>query len=157
MSENKQLPSYKKPPINEVVCGIRFKTPGKFRIPHIGLLWNKFSANYPVIQHVPPIASSKGELILDKQVNVPLPRVWFINNEDDQLIQFQLDRFYFNWRRRERNYPRYSSVIKNFRMVFETIKEFFLEIDIGELKPVEYELTYINHIPKSEGWQPLMI
>jgi len=149
------LPSFKNPPINEVVCGLRFKTPTKLRIPHIGLLWNKFRDDYPAIQHVPPIASSKGELLLDKEVHVPLPRVWFINEEDDQLIQFQLDRFYFNWRRRERNYPRYSNVITNFKMVVETIKDFFIEFDFGELKPIEYELTYINHIPKGERWQSI--
>lgn len=150
-----ELPSYKNPPINEVVCGLRFKTPERLRIPHIGLLWNKFKSDYPNIQHVPPIASSKGELILDKQVNVPLPRVWFINEEDDQLIQFQLDRFYFNWRRREKNYPRYSNVIKNFKNVFGIMRDFFNEFNLGELKPIEYELTYLNHIPKGDGWETI--
>ena len=152
---DEELPSYKNPPVNEVVCGLRFKTPDKLRIPHIGLLWDKFRSDYPMIQHVPPIASSKGELILDKQVNVPLPRVWFINKEDDQLIQFQLDRFYFNWRRRERNYPRYSNVIKNFKNVLDTFINFFSEYNFGELKPIECELTYINHILKGEGWKSI--
>ncbi|GAG78987.1 unnamed protein product, partial [marine sediment metagenome] len=47
------LPSYKNPPVNEVVCGLRFDTPDKLRIPHIGFLWDKFRADYPIIQHVP--------------------------------------------------------------------------------------------------------
>ena len=61
MKNNKQiqddLPSYRNPPMNEVVCGLRFKSPSKLKIPHIGLLWNKFRSDYPVIQHVPPIVS----------------------------------------------------------------------------------------------------
>ncbi|MDL1974813.1 MAG: TIGR04255 family protein [Deltaproteobacteria bacterium] len=89
------LPSYKNPPVNEVVCGLRFDTPDKLRIPHIGFLWDKFRADYPIIQHAPPIASAKGEILVDQATGMPLPRVWFINRSDDQLIQFQCDRFYF--------------------------------------------------------------
>ena len=149
------LPSYKNPPVNEVVCGIRFRTPDKLRIPHIGILWEKFQADYPVIQHAPPIASAKGELKIDSATGVPIPRVWFINKSDDQLVQFQLDRFYYNWRRRQSEYPRYSHVIKNFESVMNNIVNFFNEFEFGELEPIECELTYINHIPKGEGWNTI--
>ena len=130
------LPSYKNPPVNEVVCGLRFNTPDKLRIPHIGLLWDKFRADYPIIQHVPPIASAKGEILIDKAIGMPLPRVWFINKSDDQLIQFQFDRFYFNWRRKEEDYPRYPHVIKSFEKLVDIIVNFFKEFDLGELKPI---------------------
>jgi hypothetical protein len=83
------LPSYRNPPVNEVVCGMRFDIPDKLRIPHIGLLWNKFRADYPIIQHAPPIASAKGELLIYPVTGLPLQRVWFINESDDQLAQFQ--------------------------------------------------------------------
>jgi len=59
------LPSYKNLPVNEVVCGVRFNTSDKLLIPHIGFLWEKFRADYPIIQHVPPIASAKGEIMVD--------------------------------------------------------------------------------------------
>jgi len=146
------LPSYKNPPVNEVVCGMRFDPSDKLRVTHIGLLWNKFRANYPIVQHAPPIASAIGEILIDKSIGMPLPRVWFINKTDDQLVQFQIDRFYFNWRRRQNGYPRYDYVIKKFESVLNTIETFFSEFDLGELKPIEYELSYINHIPKGQGW-----
>ena len=147
------LPSYKKPPVNEVVCGMRFHTPDKLRIPHIGLLWDKFRQEYPIIQHASPIVGAKGEIPVDNATGLPLPRVWFINKpDDDQLIQFQFDRFYFNWRRRKDVYPRYPYVIKNFESVLETIVNFFIEFELGELKPIEYELSYINHIQKGQEW-----
>ena len=149
------LPSYKNPPVNEVVCGLRFDTPDKLRIPHIGLLWDKFRADYPIIQHAPPIASAKGEILVDQAIGMPLPRVWFINKSDDQLVQFQIDRFYFNWRRRQSDYPRYDHVINNFESVLNTIVNFFSEFELGELKPIEYELSYINHIPKGQGWDTI--
>jgi uncharacterized protein (TIGR04255 family) len=149
------LPSYKKPPINEVVCGLRFHTPDKLRIPHIGLLWNKFRIDYPNIQHAPPIASTKGELVIDPATNLPIQRVWFINESDDQLVQFQFDRFYFNWRRRQSDYPRYPHVIKHFEKILNIIVSSFKEFRIGDLNPIEYELSYINHIQKGEGWEML--
>ncbi len=149
------LPSYRNPPVNEVVCGMRFEPSSKLRITHIGFLWNKFRADYPIVKHAPPITSAKGEILIDTAIGMPLPRVWFINNSDDQLIQFQIDRFYFNWRRRQSDYPRYTHVIKNFKSVLNTIETFFSEFDLGDLKPMEYELSYINHIPNGQGWNTI--
>ena len=149
------LPSYKNPPVNEVVCGMRFHAPDKLRIPHIGFLWDKFRADYPVIQHAQPIASVKGEILVDEATGTPLPRVFFINKSDDQLVQFQFDRFYFNWRRKQSDYPRYDHIIKNFESALNIIVNLFDEFELGELKPIEYELSYINHIPKGQGWNTI--
>ena len=154
-TSSSQLPSYKNPPVNEVVCGMRFDTSEKFRITHLGFLWDKFRSEYPNIQHAPPITSSKGEFVVDAAIGMPIPRVWFINKKDDQLVQFQVDRFYFNWRRRQGDYPRYSHVIKNFESVLNTITNFFNEFELGEFRPIEYELSYINHIPKGQGWNTI--
>lgn len=149
------MPSYKIPPVNEVVCGMRFDPPDKLRVTHFGLLWNKFRSDYPIIQHAPPIALAKGELLIDTAIGIPLPRVWFINESDDQLVQFQIDRFYYNWRRKESDYPRYNYVIENFESTRCTIDTFFSKNKLGKLKPIEYELTYINHIPKGQGWNTI--
>jgi|LQYC01.1.fsa_nt_gi uncharacterized protein (TIGR04255 family) len=151
-SSTSVLPSYKNPPVNEVVCGIRFHPPENFRIPHIGLLWDKFRGNYPNILHASVISSTKGEIPLDPATGLPLPRVWFINEQDDQLIQFQVDRFYFNWRRRQNVYPRFPHVIQGFENVLNMVMIFFNEFKLGELMPIECELSYINHIPKGQGW-----
>lgn len=154
-SRKSVLPSYKNPPVNEVVCGLQFQESDKLRIPHFGLLWDKFRSDYPILQHASPIISKKGEILVDSTTGAPLPRVWFINKDDDQLIQFQIDRFYFNWRRRKNEYPRYSHVIGNFEKVMSTVSNFFNEFDLGELEPIEYELTYINRIPKGQGWETI--
>ncbi len=148
------LPSYKKPPICEVVCGMQFQAV-KLLIPHIGLLWNKFRADYPNIQHAAPLTTAMGGVIQDKKTGLPIPRVWFINKSDDQLLQFQSDQFYFNWRRREDDYPRYHHVIKCFESALDIVDSFFREEGLGELNPIKYELSYINHIPKGEGWDTI--
>lgn len=150
LSSKMPLPSFKNPPINEVVCGMRFQVPEKLTIPHIGMLWNKFKNDYPIIQHASPLTSAKGEIPVDNTTNLPIPRVWFINENGDQLIQFQFDRIYFNWRHRDDGYPRYSNLIKRFMQIINILEDFFQEFNLGELKPVEYELSYINHILKEQ-------
>lgn len=147
------LPSYKKPPVIEVVSGMRFHAPEAFTIPYIGLLWNKFRSEYPVVQHAQPIVLPPDQIQIDQATGFPLPRVWFINEQGNQLVQFQTDRFYFNWRYRNDVYPRYSHVIKNFERIRNTVESFFHELGLGELMPIECELTYINHIPKGQGWE----
>jgi len=149
------LPSYQKPPVNEVVFGLRFTTPEGIRMPHAGLLWQKFQTDYPIIQHAAPIASAKGEIQIDMITGVPLPRFWFINIEDDQLVQFQFDRLYYNWRRRKNDYPRYNYVRSAFETVYDKTAQFFNELKFGDIFPLEYELTYINHIPKGDGWDSI--
>lgn len=150
-----ELPSYKNPPVDEVVCGTRFRPTDKLRIPHIGLLWDRLRKDYPIIQHAIPISFTKGDVLVDRATGFPLPRVWFINTHDDELVQFQTDRFYFNWRRRNRDYPRYGHVVGNFEGLFTTIKELFKDFDLGEPEPIQHELTYINHIPKGVGWKTI--
>lgn len=150
------LPTYKRPPVNEVVCGLQFQPFDKLFIPHVGLLWAKFRRDYPRIQTAQPIATHKGEVVADSATGLPLPRIWFINDRDDQLIQFQFDRFYFNWRRRrEEVYPRYSHVIEHFERALKTFQNFLSEFALGELRIIEFELNYINHIPKEQGWNTI--
>ena len=148
------LPSFRKPPVTEVFCGLRLQ-PVNFLIPHTGLLWDKFRNDYPNIQHAEPLGTDKGLLSIDRKTGLPIPRVWFINESDDQLVQFQVDYFYFNWRRRKDDYPRYPHVIKHFESALNILYSFSKEFELGDINPIEYELSYINHIPKGGGWDTI--
>jgi len=144
-----RLPSYRRPPVVEVTCGIRFQPFPNFTVPYFGLLWNKFRNNYPRVQHAPPLAVGGDQILIDMATGVPLPRVWFINEEDNQLIQFQPDRIYYNWRQRNDIYPRYEKVIERFEEVLDIFEGVLKESEFGDLVPIECELTYVNHIVKN--------
>ena len=148
------LPSYKQPPVDEVVCGFRFEPLPQLKVPHIGLLWEKFRQEYPLLQHAIPIATDPS-LPVDETTGVPLPRIWFIGKADSELVQFQLDRFYYNWRHRGGDYPRYPSIIEKFEKAKSQLDALTDELQLGTIKPVEYELTYINLIPKGQGWESI--
>jgi uncharacterized protein (TIGR04255 family) len=149
------LPSYKQPPVDEVVCGFRFERLRQLKVPHIGLLWEKFRNEYPTVQHAVPIATDTS-LLVDEATGFPLPRVWFISKADNELIQFQVDRFYYNWRHRGDDYPRYPSVIKKFEKAKSHLDAFASELQLGTIEPLECELTYINHIPVGQGWESII-
>lgn len=155
-----EKPDYKSPPLNEVVFGIQFHDLKLFKSPHRGLLWNKFDrTKYPIFQEMPPIApvveefpaKTKGEeqVVIQEFASIPLPRIFFINQNNENLIQIQNDRFLQNWRKvkPESSYPRYAKLYPEFEGTVALFKEFLKDENIGEAKLNQYELTYVNHIP----------
>ncbi len=151
-----ELPSYRNPPINEVVCGLVFKEIDKLRIPHTGLFWQKILAVYPTCEHAEPLADvDVGKLSVDKATGLPWPRVWLIGQKGNDLVQIQKDRFYYNWRKIDPldEYPRHENVLRNFRTNLEIFLAFVKDFGLGSIEPQHCELTYINHIPKGEGWE----
>jgi uncharacterized protein (TIGR04255 family) len=158
------LPKYEKPPVVELVCGILFETLNKFLAPHMGLLWENFKNEYPNIRQMMPLApvvepfdaipSSIGALSADFPLH---PRVWFESKDGTGLIQVQRDRFLYNWKKvkPEDKYLHYDYVIGQFKSCLLHFESFLKDNELGEIKPVQYELTYVNHIPKGQGWNQL--
>jgi len=131
--------------------------------PHLGLLWDRLKEQYPRCEEVPPLApiverfddSPSVQLsITDKP---PLPRIWFIRENETGIIQVQRDRFLHNWKkvRPDDEYPRYTRVMELFRGHLATFDSFVKDIGLGGVEPLQYELTYVNHIPKGEGVEDL--
>lgn len=152
----RKTPSYKQPPVHEVVIGFSFSHLAGLKIPHLGLLWDRFREDYPTVEHAIPLGGGE-QIVLDTSTGLPLPRVWFIDKSETRVIQIQSDRFYFNWRHRKNEdvYPRYRNIESQFKANLLVLEAFLNEMKLGVLNPTECELTYINHIPKSEGWETI--
>jgi len=155
----KYLPEFDNPPVIEVVCGALFKPLSGLLAPHLGMLWERFKSEYPKCQEVPPLApvvEHFGEEPVP-QIELtdvpPLPRVWFIHADEIGIIQIQRDRFLHNWKKaRPRDaYPRYTTVIKLFQDKLSVFESFLADTSVGSIEPRQYELTYVNHIPKDGG------
>lgn len=148
------LPDYENPPVQEVACGIEFKHLQGFKASHIGIFWQKIRDQFPNCEHAYPLGFPQKPPVSAGDFIFPLPRLWFINKSRNGLVQLQNDRFYYNWRRMqtEEPYPRYSSVIKEFKNNLQIFEEFLAEEKLGTLDLEGLELTYINHIPKGDGW-----
>jgi uncharacterized protein (TIGR04255 family) len=148
---DKPLPSYEKPPVIEVVLGLTFETLSLVKLPHIGLFWDRIRSEFPRCEQAPTLGDINA--VIEPESAVPLPRVWFINRDDDNLIQLQKNKFLFNWRKRESSYPRYGPVSGQFFRYLAAFEQFLSDNDLGSVIPSECECTYINHIPKSIGWE----
>ena len=159
-----ELPSYEQPPITEVACSVLFPSLEGLFSSHIGLVWQRFQPEYPICDDVVPIAP-KIEVFdnqnVDPQLKLsnipPLPRVWFINQDGTRIIQIQRDRFVHNWRKvsLESEYPRYDSLIVDFQAHLAKFDDFLVEADLGQIQPLQYELTYVNQIPPGQAWLTL--
>jgi uncharacterized protein (TIGR04255 family) len=158
-----QFPDYDNPPVIEVVCGVHFKSINNLLAPHLGLLWEKFKADYPNCREVAPLAPVIEEFREEKQFNIefqevpPLPRIWFIHKNNNGILQVQRDRFLHNWRKikPEEEYPRYPKVIEMFKSMLSLFEFFLHENKFEKLTPLQYEMTYINHIVEGKGWSKL--
>jgi uncharacterized protein (TIGR04255 family) len=155
------LPDYEKPPVIEVVSGIQFKAITNLTGPYLGLLWQKFKSDYPRVKEMPPILPATESFDEAATMAPPglehvfsLTRTWFETKDGNGLIQVQKDRFHHNWKKEKDTdeYPHYEHVINNFRKCLEKFEEFLRENELESIQPVQYELTYINHIMQGEGW-----
>jgi uncharacterized protein (TIGR04255 family) len=161
---SKVLPDYETPPVIEVVSGIMFEPIKGLAAPYLGRLWEKFKSKYPRCKEVAPLLPVIERF--DEAVPVeglpfgagfPAPRTWFETVDGNGLIQVQRDRLLHNWKkeREEDQYPHYDYVINNFRECLATFEEFLKENQLGAMEPVQYELTYINHLLQGDGWTAL--
>jgi uncharacterized protein (TIGR04255 family) len=160
----REMPDYENPPVIEVVSGVAFKAIDRLLAPHLGLLWEKFKPAYPGCRELPPLVLQIEEFGPAAQVEAqllqvpPLPRIWFIDPKGNKIIQVQRDRFIHNWKKVEPSddYPRFPVVVSEiFRTRLTEFQHFLDEHQLGTVEPLQYELTYINHIPQGENWTSL--
>ena len=145
---------FKNPPIDEIVCGVRFDAIKSLQSGHFGVLWQKFRPDFPKIEDQNLVVSLSKE-DLENPDRLPLPRVWFIHRDENELIQVQRNCFLHNWRKRQPDdkYPGYEKIVENFENYLSRFQEFLIEESLGHLVPKQYELTYIDFIPKGQGWE----
>ena len=157
------LPSFKRPPVKEVALALQFEPLAGLSGPVIGVLGGLFRDRFPSLQVHPPRGSTFETFDLPDapqprivQLDLgtpPAPRVWFVGSDESELIQVQQDRFVFNWRHRGNEYPRYEQVKKSFAEHLETFRGFLSAEALGDLKPNQWEVSYVNHIVAGDVWQ----
>jgi uncharacterized protein (TIGR04255 family) len=152
------LPDFERPPIAELVLSIQFANLTAFRNIHAGILWQQFAQRYPNVEEYPPIAPvfemfgvppAINEMPQFTFVTGPNPvRYWFIAADGTELLQVQPDRLVHNWRQQkpEDAYPRYEPVRERFEAEIREVQQFLALGSLGEIKPNQCEVTYINNI-----------
>lgn len=163
MKSGPQLPSFARPPLNEVVLSVQFESITGMHPAYLGLLWDRFRTRFPKAQYHPPIDPAVERIgarvpfgALGTIVEgFPSPRLWFLSESETDLIQVQQDRFIRNWRQRSAGdvYPRYSDHIRpKFLEDLHQFESFLSDEGLGTIKANQCEVTYINHIESGDIW-----
>ncbi len=161
--KKRKLPDYDKPPVSEVVIGIQYDSLDKFDPVHTGIYWQQIREKYPKFETHPPLTANM-EYFEENKPSVPefafspvppLPRSWFLNETETRLVQLQNTHFFHNWRKitGDEGYPRFTRICKEFIKLWEDFLIFVSNQNIGNVKPNHWEVTYVNHINKGEGWE----
>lgn len=122
----------------------------------MGLLWDQLRGEYPICREVAPLTpviegfGSQPALEFEFTDVPPLPRAWFLRRDETGIVQVQRDRFLNNWKKVSSTdqYPRYHAVVQQFRSRLVGFERFVQDHELGTLRPLQYELTYVNHIPR---------
>lgn len=140
------------PPVVETVMDIQFEDVSGFSAPHLGDLWSEFGRdvfidceNVPIL---PKLNAPPGISFFNRP---EIPRVWFKDKSGNILLQFQADRFCYNWRKsnNQKNYPSYKSNLEKFKKYYDNLLS-FLKKNASNVPKIEMlELRYINIIPLS--------
>ncbi len=157
------LPDFNKPPVNEVVLSLQFAPLERLCTPEMGAFWSVIKGEFPHSEEHPPINpvmegfdGSEGDEFakhVGSLTSAPI-RHWYRNDDGTSLIQIQKDRFIQNWRKGDegQKYPHFEHVLECFKENLGKFEKFLLEEKIGQIVPNQCEVTYINQIPKGEGW-----
>lgn len=148
--------TFDRPPLAEVSFGLHFAPLHNFRTSHFGAFWAKLKPDFTETADKPIVAEAPTNLTIAGEW-FPLPRVWFVHKDKEQLLQLQTDRFYFNWRKGSEGslYPRFDSLHPAFHAYLAKLSAFLQEESLGGLDIVGCELVYTNHIYQGEGWSDL--
>lgn len=129
MTERATQPRFRRPPIEEVICGFIFD-PLPVDALDCGVYWDSRIDDFPQKE----IHSALLENVAELELDAPLTRAWLISTTNDFIVQLQSDRFYMNWRRSEGAYPRFSDHENKVGLKTRAVAEFQKFADFCETR-----------------------
>lgn len=164
MTTETTLPSYDRPPVVEVVTAVSFRRLPALSFVHFSTFWKEhLSDAFPQVEEQPPKSSPLGrsgpeglasELSLRIAGEYPPPRLWFLSENRDELLQVQPDWLACNWRKPDADakYLRWPSRRTAFASFYTSLESYLRDENLGRLSPERCEVTYVNHIEPGPIW-----
>ena len=156
---------FERPPVNEVVLTVVFQPLNRLTLSDFNKIWEQFR-NYGFIDiaehaEIPTIIEKFPRVIEGPNIKVsetvsPI-RILIANQDRTHILQVQRDRFTFTWRKHDesQDYPGFLNIFESFKSFYLQFREIISAIGLGLLQPIQYELTYFDHILQEEGWNKL--
>ena len=157
------LPEFDAPPVVETAMGVQFEQLPGLSYAHVGWYWrDHLGEDWTTVKHAGRLNDQFERFGPEKQWTVPgiklqpgteSDRIQIARKGDDRLIQVQDTRFVYNWRKGTKEYPSYRKLLPEFQQRFGEFAGFIGNEKLGELSLNQWELTYVNHIPKGPLWE----
>jgi len=158
------LVDYDRPPVVETILGVQFERLAGFCNGHLGAFWKTLDQEeWPTAADAPPLPpqferfTEEARWARGLQFRLsqdPAARLQIKNRNGDRMIQVQNNRFHFNWLGQAGGeYPRYERVREGFVEVLQRFLEFLRAEQLGPFRANQWEVTYLNHIPKESVWK----
>jgi len=163
-TEKGPLPDYDSPPVVETILGVQFERLAGFKNAHLGSFWKTLDTEeWPAVSDAPPLqpqferftesaswAKIGAQLTLSQDQS---SRLQIKNKDGDRMIQVQNGRLHFNWLGQAGGqYLRYDNVQEGFVWAFKRFMEFVTQEKLGDFRPNQWEVLYLNHIAKGTVW-----
>jgi len=162
------LPSFRSPPVVETVLGVQFDPLRGFTNAHLGAFWKFLSTNETTrpdcwnhVNDAPPIEPAyerfdeeqawAPELAVRFAPTVP-SRLQIRDAAGDAMVQVQNGRLHYNWIGSGSQYRRYNTVRPAFDRLYAALEQFVQQEKLGDVGPNQWEVTYVNHLPRGTVW-----
>ena len=164
-TEKIRFPDYENPPVVETILGVQFERLPGFKNAHLGGFWKTLdTGEWPAVSDASPLqpqferfAESARWAAIGAQLRLtqdPASRIQIKNRDGDRMIQVQNGCIHFNWLGQTGGtYPRYENVQECFASAFKRFAQYVAEEKVGDFRPNQWEVTYLNHIPKGTVWE----
>lgn len=157
------FPSYERPPVVETVLGVQFDRLPRARNAHWGAFWKTLDPEeWPEVGDASLLPAqfeqfeAKAAWARAVQLQLtqdPSCRLRITNADKNRMIQVQNSRLHFNWLGQQGGkYPRYSKVRDGFLSTLSCFVAFVTAEELGEFAPNQWEVTYVNQIPRGTVW-----
>jgi uncharacterized protein (TIGR04255 family) len=155
-------PVFDYPPVIETVLGVQFAPLKDFTAAHAGWFWKtNLDSKWEKVAETIALpdeferfdtAPAGPSQLRIGPVSFP-GRLQISHANDGRMLQIQPTRFHYNWNRIGGEYPRYHKVLEEFDRHFAAFCHFVGEARLGEVVPNQWELTYIDSIPRGALWK----
>jgi uncharacterized protein (TIGR04255 family) len=119
-------PTFLRPPVAEVICGIQFQDLPKWTTAQFGRFWSEIASEYAETEDQSPLAKLSADMQIRRpEVQIldypPLRRVFLKESNGRHLMQIQADRFLHSWRKASDSdeYPRFAQIYARFETAWE--------------------------------------
>ena len=162
------LPKFESPPVIETVIGLQFAPIAGFTNAHAGWFWKSYLDNsWDRVVEVPRLQDVFERFGDERVYGLPATfalrtgpeaqRTQIICSDTGRMIQVQDTRLILNWRKSpdSAEYPSFDVLNKQYEEILRVFSKFAKDVGTDQLDFNQWEVVYVNHIPKGEIWNSL--